>query len=468
MGNPDANIFDRLTQMDKNFQVQPMLAESWEFKEPNIWRFNLRKDVKFHNGEPFTSKAVVENLKRIATGGFAANLRIDVNSPKAVDDYTVEVTTTGKVLMPAQLVHPIFSIPAPGTDLLKQRIGTGPFKEVEYIKDKHMIVEKNPDYWGDKAKLDRIEFRFYPDPNSRVLALQAGEADLIYEVPRESATVLKGQAGYTVINAPVTAYQALSVMINGSAPYETMKDIKLREAVGYAIDRQAISESAWEGFASSSQTFIPAAVLGKYADKVKGYTFDPDRAKSLLDEAGWKDADGDGIREKNGKPLKLELINGFPSATANSTTPELLQAQLKAVGIDLVINKLADDASYDEKLGKKEGDLWLEIGNQNTASPCFLPFLLYYGKAEKPNEYQLAFAPGGATDDAIDACTNTANLDEAAMHAADAMHGLIDEARAIIPMIGVSRLWATTNKVTGFDPNPVLIHVRWGNVDIAK
>ncbi|HZQ07276.1 MAG TPA: ABC transporter substrate-binding protein, partial [Anaerolineae bacterium] len=192
MATVNTNIFDTLTRMDENYQVQPMLAESWEFMPPSTWRFHLRKDVKFHNGQPFTSQAVVEDIKRLASGEnatYAGILKVNGDSAKAVDDYTVDITTTGPVLLPAQLVHPIFGIPAPGVDLLKQRIGTGPFKEVEYVPKDHITVAKNPDYWGEKPKVDQIIFQFFPDPNARVLALQAGNVDLIYDVPRESASL---------------------------------------------------------------------------------------------------------------------------------------------------------------------------------------------------------------------------------------------------------------------------------------
>jgi peptide/nickel transport system substrate-binding protein len=470
MATVNTNIFDTLTRMDENYQVQPMLAESWEFMAPTTWRFHLRKDVKFHNGQPFTSKAVVEDIKRLASGEnatFAGILQVKADSAKAVDDFTVDITTTGPVLLPAQLVHPIFGIPAPGTDLLKERIGTGPFKEVEYIPKDHITVAKNPDYWGPKAKVDQIVFRFFPDPNTRLLALQAGQEDLIYDVPRESASLIEGKPGLKLINGPVSAYQAVTFLINGKDPYTIGQDPKVREAVGYAIDRKNIIDTAFDGRATDSQTIIPASILGKYASEIAGFTFDPAKAAKLLDDAGWK-VGSDGVRVKNGKKLKLELVCCFPDPPSNGRTSELLQAQLKKVGIDLSIVNMPDDIAYDNRLTEQKGDLWLEIGNQNSAAPCFLPSFLYYGGGTQLNNYQLAFNPHDFPElnKSLDDCSVTSSADQAAKDAADVMQIMVDKSKTALPILALYRIWGVTDKVQGFTPPPVFLHVRWEPVSL--
>lgn len=471
MATNNTNIFDTLTRMDENYHVQPMLAESWEFMPPLTWRFHLRKDVKFHNGEPFTSKAVVEDIKRLASGEnatFAGILQVNADSAKAVDDFTVDLTTLGPVLLPSQLVHPIFGIPAPGVDLLKQRIGTGPFKEVEYVPKDHITVERNPDYWGNKPKVDRITFRFFPDPNTRMLALQAGEVDLIYDVPRESAALLEGKPGIKMVNGPVSAYQAVTFLINGKDPYIIPQDIKVREAIAYAIDHKNIIDTAFDGRATTDQTLVPASILGKDAGEIKGFAFDPTKAAQLLDEAGWKPG-SDGIREKDGKKLKLELVCCFPDPGSNGRTSELLQAQLKAVGIDMSITNMPDDIAYDNRLTAQQGDLWLEIGNQNSAFPCFLPSFLYYGAPKELNNYQLAFTPKDfpQLNESLTDCATTTDLDQAAKDAATAMKVMIDDSKVTLPLAGLYRIWAMSDKVQGFTPPPVFLHTRWENVSLT-
>src|SRR6185503_1340898 len=186
--------------------------------------------------------------------------------------------------------------------------------------------------------------------------------------------------------------------------------------------------TSFDGRATDSQTIIPASILGKYASEITGYTFDPDKSAKLLDEAGWK-VGSDGIREKDGKKLTLELVCCFPDPPSNGRTSELLQAQLKKVGIDVTITNMPDDIAYDNRLTEQKGDLWLEIGNQNSAAPCFLPSFLYYGGAKELNNYQLAFNPHDFPElnTALDDCATTASADQSAKDAADVMQIMIDK-----------------------------------------
>jgi peptide/nickel transport system substrate-binding protein len=471
----NANIFDQLSLVDPDFQLQPMLAESWEYiEQAGAWRFHLRKDAKFHDGQPFTAQAVAEMVQRFWSQGEGGDrLQINQNSAVAVDNFTIDITPVSPHLrLPEELAHSSYGIRAPGSDPLKgEHIGTGPFKFLEYIRDNHITVEKSPNYWGQAPQVQQIAFRFMPDPNTRILALQAGEVDVIYDVPPEATSVLEGNSDIQVLPTDVSASQYLMVLLTGKEPYDLAQDIKVREAIGYAIDRQAIVDISFNGFAANSQHFGPVGVLGQYADRIVGYRYDPDQAKSLLTEAGWKDSDGDGVREKAGRRLSLELINGFPAGPENGQTAEVVQEQLRAVGIDVRVANMPDNASYDARLENGEGDLFLEIGNQNSPSPCFLASL-FYGRYESPGPYARGFAPGPLGwpeyDDEIDACNSAATTDEAAMHRANAIHILVDEARPLIPLVGITRIYAARTEVKNFNPHPVRLHVRWDSLSVTR
>lgn len=471
----NANIFDQLTSVSPNFQLQPMLAESWEYlKETGAWRFRLRKDVKFHDGQPFTADSVVEMVKKYwSQGATGPRLRINESSAVARDPYTLDITPLSLHLrLPEELAHPSFGVRAPGSDpFLGGHIGSGPFKFVEYIKDDRIIFEKNSGYWGTVPRVDRIEFRFMPDPNTRVLALQAREVDVIYDVPPEATSLLQGKKDIQVLKTDVSASQYIMVLITGQLPYNITQDILVREALGYAIDRQQIIDTSFHGFASPNQVFGPVGVLGQYANRIVGYSYDPDRARSLLEKAGWKEGDRNGIREKGGRKLTLEFINGFPAGPENGTTAEVLQAQLRQVGIDLKIVNIPDNPAYSARLENKQGDLFLEIGNQNSPSPCFLANL-FYGRHPNPGPYTRGFAPGPAGwpayDDAIDACAGAITINEAAMHRADAIHVAVDEARVAIPLLGITRIYAARADVKAFTPHPVRLHVRWESISVTR
>lgn len=463
------NIFDRLVLLTPDYQVEPMLAESWEFIQPNTWRFVLRDGVTFHDGTPFTAEAVAWSMGRVAAAG-GGILGVDENSTAVVDERTVEITPARTNLrIVQQICHPSYSIVAPNTEPADTRVGTGPFKEVEYLKEDRYVVEANPDYWGEKPRLDGIAFRFIPDATTRLLALQSGEVDLIYEVPRESAAEVSGNSELRLATSLVGAYEALYINIHGEEPYDLGQDKAVRQALAYAIDKQSIVDGVWQGNAEISNTMIPPRILGSAGDIIKGTEFDPERAKQILNDAGWTEGSG-GVREKDGRQLKLTMIVGFPNAEIHRPMPEFVQAQLADVGIQMEIVQTPDTATYEARLQTLEGDLWAENGNQNDANPCFLPDLLFYSPAPggdaESNMYGNAFALGPSFDQQIDACRAAVTTEEVQKAAANAMKVLIDDEFVVIPLAGVFRIYGLTANVEGFEPHPSGLSQNWTGVSL--
>lgn len=464
----NANIFEGLVRMDADYDIVPALATDWEFKAPNTWRFTLREDVVFHDGTPFDAKAVKYTFDRIAkTGGGTPGLGKD--STKIVDDFTVEVTPMFENRrFVEQIVHPNDSIIAPGSNPGKEPIGTGPFKFVSYSRQEEIVVERNDDYWGDKAQLEEITFRFLPEPNARRLALEANEVDLILDLPREGVEDLKAK-GFVIDTAEVGAYEALYLNIGGKAGYTTLQDPAVRHAIGYAIDRAALVEGVFEGLAAEEQTMVPSRLLGEDgASAVEGYTHDPERARQLLEEAGWSEGEG-GVRAKDGDTLSLQLINGFPSAQVHGAVPEFVQDQLKDVGFDVKIIKTPDSAAYEERLSSGEGDLWLEQGSQNDANPVFLPALLFWSEGLFGDiGYQPLFAPGGEFDPIIVDALASPDSAEVKELVGDAMHVLIDQEAVVLPLAGIFRIQGMTEEVAGFQSQPSGLQVRYDTVSIGR
>ena len=464
----NANIFETLTYLTPDYEVKPLLAERWEFRAPNTWRFFLRKGVKFQNGKPLNAQAVKEGLfDRVAKAEGGGTIEAGPDSAKVVDEYTIDFTPTGENLrVPEQLVHPSNGVVAPGSDIGEKPVGTGPFRFVDYLPKERIVVERNPDYWGEKAKLDRITFRFYPDANSRRLALEAGEIDFAYEVPRQDVESLKDK-GLKIMNSPVGAYEAMYANIHGEPPHGLLQDVLVRKAVAYGIDREALVQEVLDGLATTDQTFVPPSSLEPYASLVKGFTYDPEKAKSLLEEAGWTPG-ADGVREKNGRPLKLTLVSGFPSAEAHRPIPTFVQSQLKEIGIEVEIVERPDSASYQALIDSGQGDLYLEQGSQNDANPGFLPVLLFYtGGTGASAPYQSLFAPGPEFDRLIAPSLTAVDTDKVRKSVAEAMHYAIDEQAVIIPLAGIYRIYGMKDSVEGFEPHPSSLNVRWNGVSLS-
>lgn len=467
----NTNIFEGLVRLGEDYQVEPMLAESWEFVAPNTWRFTLREGVTFHDGTPFTAAAVAWSMGRVARAG-GGIVGVDENSTVVIDDYTVEITPAKpNMRFLEKLAHPSAgSVVAPDTDPATARVGTGPFREVSYIPEDSYVVEANPDYWGEAPQVGRITWRFIPDPTTRVLALQAGEVNLVNEVPRESVADVEG-SGFQVLRSPVGAYSALYFNIHGAAPYDLGQDPAIREAVAAAISKEAIVSGVWLDNAEVGVSMIPPAILGSAGESIAGVAYVPERAAEILDEAGWVAGDS-GVREKDGRPLKLTLISGFPSASAHGAMPELVQAQLREVGIDVEIVTTEDTATYEARLQTGEGDLWAEAGSQNDGDPCFLPDLLFSSPQEggdaEANMYGNAFAPGPEYDALIATCRAAPTVPEVQDAAAAAVRFLIDGEQVVIPIAGLTRIYAATPAVTGFVPHPSGLSQRWTTVAVAE
>jgi peptide/nickel transport system substrate-binding protein len=478
VGFEPRGIFEGLVQMSPDYEVEPLLATGWEFIEPNTWRFSLREGATFHDGTPFTAEAVKYTFDRIAEAG-GGPLSLGPESTKIIDEHTVDVTpTVENRRLVEQLVHPSNSIIAPGSKPGEKPVGTGPFRFVDYVPDQRLVAERNDDYWGDPAKLEKITFRFIPEPNARRLALQAGDIDVMLDVPLDTVSSLESN-GFVVDKPAPGLHEVMFANISGQAGYTLLQDENVRKAVAYAIDRNALVKGVFDGLAVNEQTQVPARLLGQAADTIRGYSHDPQRAAQLLEQSGWR-LGADGIRAKGGQRLVLELVNGFPSAQEHGAVAEFLQAQLKNVGIEARIITTPDAASYEERLNSFAGDLWLERGNQNDANPAFLPALLFWEEGLFGNiGYQPVFAPGwppdvaeprvgdGTFDRTVVEALAAPSSQEAKQWTAEAMHLLIDEHAIVIPLTGLIRPLATRPEVKGLSAHPSGIQTRFDDAFIA-
>ena len=458
------NVFEPLIYLGSDYSLKPGLAERWELIQPNTWRFHIRKGVKFHDGSPLTADDVVwtwgdRQLKGQALSTVTNTL--DANSVKKIDEFTVDITPkVPNLRLPEQIVHPNGSImpkgkhpDEPGTP------GTGPFKVVEYRRADSATFERNEAYWGEKPKVKRIVVRFLPDPQARIQALKAGDVDFIKDAPPDAVRSLES-AGLTVVRSKPGRNQMFYLYRNGKAPNDLLTDKSIRQAVSLSIDRKTYAETVFDGNADPGRAMAPASILGKFAELVAAPVYDPAKAKSVLDAAGWK-AGASGIREKSGRALKLEMIAW---AEVSSTALELLQSQLKAVGIDVVIKKAADQPTYSGFYRGNAFDLDLEVPNQNDGNPAFLPVLRMYSKATGTER----FAPGGEFDTwaakALAAPT-TEGVQEAS---AQMMRILIHEEFTVVPLAGLYRIYAMRKGVSLGDPHPSATNQTWISLTASK
>lgn len=277
-------MFDTLVKVDEAGKVSPSLALSWETVSPTAWKFNLRKDVKFHDGTPFTSASVKATLDHIVDP--AANARqIAVwnlyDRTETPDDYTAIVYTKqpmGTMLSSLSLTCMI--PPNPAKPLTELPIGTGPFKFVEWVKDDHLTVTANTEYWGGAPKLEKIVFRTIPELATRVSALEKGEVDLVDVIPSEEFPRLQA-AGIQLLKQPTTYLRFIWLGNEGA-----LANVKVRQAINLAIDRKSIIEDLFQGEGYEVKGCIAPGVVG-YCEKGE-LKYDIAAAKALMKEAGYE------------------------------------------------------------------------------------------------------------------------------------------------------------------------------------
>jgi len=336
------NVYNGLTQFDLDQDTElptpePALAESWELSPDKLtWTFKLREGVTFHDGTPFNADAVLFQFDRIANKDsefydtawaprYANNVRF-MKSWTKIDDLTVAITTTQLYgWLPYDLAH--IYMPSPtvikeygNEDWLAHASGTGPFKIDKYVDGQVMELVANEDYWGGRPKLDKIVLLPQPEPASRLASLQSGDVDWA-EVPSPDAIQQLEGEGYQVFLGKHPG--AIMPKFNLFRP--PFKDnLELRRALNYALDREGLA-TLLNGAGAAATQYVYEGNPG-YVEDHPGYSYDLDKAKELLAEAGYE-------------PGELKLKFTYTSNGSGNMYPgimmEKLQIDFKAIGVDV-------------------------------------------------------------------------------------------------------------------------------------
>ncbi len=341
-----ANLFEGLTRINRNGEVKPALAKSWDISADKLtYTFHLHQGVKFHDGAEFDADDVIFSLNR-------AKADDSVNAQKALfkpiksvqkkDKYTVTVTLaqpTGSFLFNMGWGDAIMVDPASVEKNKSNPIGTGPFKFKRWVKGDRVEMVKNTGYWGKQAKLKKATFKIIPDPAAAVSALMAGDIDAFANFPApESISQFKSDSRYKVVIGSTEGETILSTN-NKSGPF---KELKVRQAVAHALDRQAVIDGAMFGFGTPIGThFSPHHPA--YKDFTGKYPYDLKKAKDLLAEAGY--------------PNGFNAVIKLPPPSYARRGGEIIASQLAKIGIKLEIIPVEWAQWLDQVFKKKDYDL---------------------------------------------------------------------------------------------------------------
>lgn len=325
----DGLIFDDLLTRDEHFQVQPGLAERWDVPDALTYIFHLRHGVRFHDGRALTSRDVKYTFDsvihgQIATTKSAAYRYVDrVDTP---DDFTVvfRLQKPFATLLWNLSGGAIGIVPyGSGAEMTKHPTGSGPFRFVTAELDKEVVLERNDQYWGDKAHVQRVKLMVVPDTTTRALELRKGSADLeINALTSDMVLTLQREAKLEVLQAPGSVVQYLAM--NCRDPI--LRDVRVRQALAYAIDRRPMLKYLRRGMARAADNVLPPESWA-YNPEVPRHEYDPERARQILDQAGYP--------EKNGVRFHLTMKTSTEEDTRLFAV--VLQQQLREVGIALDI-----------------------------------------------------------------------------------------------------------------------------------
>lgn len=346
--NYSRQVFESLVAVDAMGQPTSGLALSWKALDPYTWEFVLRRGVAFHNGEPFHADTVLFNLERLFQHGQAGQRHPEVQGWSKVDAYTVRITTTVPAptlwdfIGRAPLLPKDYTIKNGIAGLHDRPVGTGPWRMVEWKRNEHMLFERYEQYWGEIPLFKQLRFRIIPQGAARVAALHSGEVHVIEAVPPMETPEIAKNTRLHISSHPHKLLCRL--YLNGrtqehshaSGPHGLFVDPKVRFALNLAIDRDQLVQKIFYGYAAVSASPVASGSYG-YAPQ-EPYPYDPQQARALLAEAGWHDRDGDGILDKDGQPLRLELW--FPAGHYgqgfDAMTPAV-GAMLEALGMQIVL-----------------------------------------------------------------------------------------------------------------------------------
>ena len=375
-------VFSGLTRYDQTGAIVPDLASAFHTEsDGRIWTFDIREDAAWHDGQPVTADDVVFTVKLLQDRGYVGPYsdafrgvgveRIATRSVRFTlpDVYGPFADSTTVPLLPSHILGNV-----PYAELSRQPfnvspVGTGPFRVAE-VDARQIVLLRNDDFYRSRPArgrpyLDKVILRFYPDPTEALLALSRGEIDGVGGLSSEDAERARSLKGAVLYSLPTDNF--VSLFLNVRPERVVFRDRAVRQAIATAIDRGRVLRLAADGRGTVADEFVPSSSWA-YVKDVSRYTFSAEDASALLDQADWKDHDGDGIRDKGGQKLAFTIsTSDEPARTAAATE---IQRDLNAVGMGITVKSMPFGQLVDSVARQRSFDaLLVEIAVSGDPDP---------------------------------------------------------------------------------------------------
>jgi peptide/nickel transport system substrate-binding protein len=427
------NVYDTLVEPDQNLEMRPALAESWETSADQLtWTFHLRKGVTFHDGSPFSAGDVVYSYQRIIDEQLSNAYRFSaVAGVSAPDALTVKITVkqpTPNLLVNIGGFKGMAIVQRKNVEtgaIATHPIGTGPFAFKTAKGGDSITLVANRSYWGGAPAISGVTFRFIPEPSTALSALQAGEIDWTDSVPTQRVDELKGDNSITLGLTPSNDYWYLAL----NEARRPWNDPRVRQAIAYGIDRDAIVAATSYGTATANQLAIPQG--SPWYTDYRNYTHDIDKAKSLLSQAGVKE-----------QTLEMMATSEYPETV---TAAQIIADNLAALGITVKI-RTVDFATWLDDQNKGNFDMLMMgwLGNID-------PDDFYYAQHHTGGKSNAQKFSNPQVDALLDAGRTETNREVRKSDYARAATVIADQA-SYIYLYNPSVIQAWSKRLSGYEP----------------
>lgn len=439
-------ISENLYRLDENIEPQPWIAESVETPDENTWVFTIRDGVTFSNGKTVDAKAVKACFERTYEKNERADSTLKIKSMEADGMKFTIVTPEPNPTLLNDLCDPLLGI-YDATEEPDEELGvscTGPYVATSFTAMTDVKMRANENYWGGAPKADTVELKIIDDQDALDMALANGEIDLIAQETANGASKFTDTSKYTTDTVTTTRANFLSFNLKT----EGLDDLAVRQAINYCIDREGYADVVYQGFATPCYGIYPdnLAFGGTDGLNLTVDSYDADKAKEILADAGYQDTDGDGILDKDGVNLSFKVLTYSYNDNCIQLA-DMLQAELSQIGIELSIE--TQDV-LDDPLASDDFDLAiLNYAMAPIGTPSYFINMLFTTGAS--NNY------GGYSNEKVDALAaeigTTSDNDKVVSLTRELEQQVLDD----MPFAFVADqqlIFVYSNKVKGVQINP--------------
>jgi len=452
--NVMTQIYNKLVKMDKEMNIVGDLAKSWENPDDNTWIFNLKEGIKFHNGQDFTAEDVkftIERLKDPSTASPGKWLVEKITEVEVVDDYTIKLITNEPFapLLSNLARYEMFilnkeAVEKYGENYADNPVGTGPFMFEEHIYGDKVILSKFEDYYKGPSDIEEIVYRAIPEDATRVIEIESGGIDIMYNMPVQELDRLGDAKNLNVIETlgQSTLYMGFNFKV------EPFDNKKVRQALNYAVDKKGIIDAVFYGKANPSYGPLSPSIWGFDKTLEPAYPYNPEKAKKLLEEAGYPDG--------------LEITAFTDPRTTRKNVTELVQAYLSQIGVKVDIQTMEWSRFLSETASGINGMFILGWTGTGDADGGLYP-RFHSSNMNSSNRHNWAT---DELDTLLEKGRTTVNTKERKEIYKEAQRYIIDEASDIFIAV-TENIAVATNNIKGFELYPSNINPLY-NVKIEK